>query len=214
MQPRKLCEKAWLEIAGNFPDFKVLGRGQILKKTADNEDINFEISFQASRYNYEGSVEFIPHVRIYSKTIKKAIINDGLIYGGDLGTLTKRKPCEKWQLAGESYRNTVTEVSRLIEVHIIPLFLDFEDTEANIDKIFAGKLKSHSLLYYIYFFGGKSKAEQYFNKIISGDKQKKKYIAFYNSLKELPKEAVNLRLIEFYGAEIIKFAYLNDLELM
>lgn len=214
MQPRKLCEKAWLEIAGNFPDFKVLGRGQILKKTADNEDINFEISFQASRYNYEGSVEFIPHVRIYSRTIKKAIINDGLIYGGDLGTLTKRKPCEKWQLAGESYRNTVTEVSRLIEVHIIPLFLDFEDTEANIDKILAGKLKSHSLLYYIYFFGGKSKAEQYFNKIISGDKQKKKYIAFYNSLKELPKEAVNLRLIEFYGAEIIKFAYLNDLELM
>ena len=214
MQPRKLCEKAWLEIAGNFPDFKVLGRGQILKKTADNEDINFEISFQASRYNYEGSVEFIPHVRIYSKTIKKAIINDGLIYGGDLGTLTKRKPCEKWQLAGESYRNTVTEVSRLIEVHIIPLFLDFEDTEANIDKILAGKLKSHSLLYYLYFFGGKSKAEQYFNKIISGDKQKKKYIAFYNSLKELPKEAVNLRLIEFYGAEIIKFAYLNDLELM
>lgn len=214
MQPRKLCEKAWLEIAGNFPDFKVLGRGQILKKTADNEDINFEISFQASRYNYEGSVEFIPHVRIYSKTIKKAIINDGLIYGGDLGTLTKRKPCERWQLAGESYRNTVTEVSRLIEVHIIPLFLDFEDTEANIDKILAGKLKSHSLLYYIYFFGGKSKAEQYFNKIISGDKQKKKYIAFYNSLKELPKEAVNLRLIEFYGAEIIKFAYLNDLELM
>ena len=214
MQPRKLCEKAWLEIAGNFPDFKVLGRGQILKKTADNEDINFEISFQASRYNYEGSVEFIPHVRIYSKTIKKAIINDGLIYGGDLGTLTKRKPCEKWQLAGESYRNTVTEVSRLLESYIIPLFLDFENTEANIDKILAGKLKSHSLLYYIYFFGGKSKAEQYFNKIISGDKQKKKYIAFYNSLKELPKEAVNLRLIEFYGAEIIKFAYLNDLELM
>ena len=154
MQPRKLCEKAWLEIASNFPDFKVLGRGQVLKQTADQEAMNLEISFQASRYNYENSVEFIPHVRIYSKTIKKAIINDGLIYGGDLGTLTKRKPCERWQLAGESYRNTVTEVSRLIESHIIPLFLDFEDTEANIDKILAGKLKSHSLLYYIYFFGG------------------------------------------------------------
>ena len=214
MKPRKLCEKAWLEIAGNFPDFKVLGRGQVLKKTADKEDIIFEIYFQASRYNYENNVEFITHFRIYSKTIKKAIINDGLIYGGDLGTLTKRKPCEWWQLAGESYRNTVTEVSRLLESYIIPLFLDFEDTEANIDKILAGKLKSHSLLYYIYFFGGKSKAEQYFNKIISDDKLKKKYIAFYNSLKELPKEAVNFRLTEFYGAEIIKFAYLNDLELI
>ncbi len=214
MKPRELCEKAWQEIAGNFPDFKVLGKGQVLKKVAGNKDITFEIFFQASRYNYESSVEFIPHVRIYSKTVKRARINDGLIYGGDLGTLTRRKPCEWWQLAGESYRNTVTEVSRLLESHIIPLFQDFEDTEANIDKILAGKLKSHSLLYYIYFFGGKSKAEQYFNKIISGDKLKKKYVAFYNSLKELPKEAVNLRLNEFYGAEIIKFAYLNDLELI
>lgn len=214
MKPRELCEKAWQEIAGNFPDFKVLGKGQVLKKVAGNKDITFEIFFQASRYNYESSVEFIPHVRIYSKTVKRARINDGLIYGGDLGTLTRRKPCEWWQLAGEIYRNTVTEVSRLLESHIIPLFQDFEDTEANIDKILAGKLKSHSLLYYIYFFGGKSKAEQYFNKIISGDKLKKKYVAFYNSLKELPKEAVNLRLNEFYGAEIIKFAYLNDLELI
>ena len=197
-----------------FPTSRYLVEGRCRRKRLTMKRLTLRYPFKQAAIIMRAVWNSFQTSVFIQKTIKKAIINDGLIYGGDLGTLTKRKPCERWQLAGESYRNTVTEVSRLIEVHIIPLFLDFEDTEANIDKILAGKLKSHSLLYYIYFFGGKSKAEQYFNKIISGDKLKKKYIAFYNSLKELPKEAVNLRLNEFYGAEIIKFAYLNDLELI
>ena len=32
MQPRELCEKAWQEIASHFPDFKVIKKGQNLKK--------------------------------------------------------------------------------------------------------------------------------------------------------------------------------------
>ncbi len=51
MKPRELCEKAWQEIARNFPDFKVLGRGKTLRKIANNKDIIFEIYFQANRYN-------------------------------------------------------------------------------------------------------------------------------------------------------------------
>ena len=31
MEPRKLCEEAWQEIASKFPDFKVLAKGQKLK---------------------------------------------------------------------------------------------------------------------------------------------------------------------------------------
>ena len=46
MKPRELCEKAWQEIAGNFPDFKVLGKGKTLRKIANNKDIIFEIYFQ------------------------------------------------------------------------------------------------------------------------------------------------------------------------
>ena len=51
MKPRELCEKAWQEIAGNFPDFKVLGKGKTLRKIATNKDIIFEIYFQANRDN-------------------------------------------------------------------------------------------------------------------------------------------------------------------
>ena len=32
MKPRELCEKAWQEIASKFPDFKVVSKGQKLKK--------------------------------------------------------------------------------------------------------------------------------------------------------------------------------------
>jgi len=35
MKPRELCEKAWQEIARNFPDFKVLGKGKTLRKIAN-----------------------------------------------------------------------------------------------------------------------------------------------------------------------------------
>ena len=52
MKPRELCEKAWQEIASKFPDFKVVSKGQKLKKTPKNKDLIFEIYFQANRNNY------------------------------------------------------------------------------------------------------------------------------------------------------------------
>ena len=70
-----------------------------------------------------------------------------------------------------------------------------------------------NLLYYIYHFGGKAKAQQYFNKIIEKDKLRSKYIGFYNHLKDLPKESILLDEGEFYGADMIKFAFINGLEI-
>ena len=70
MKPRELCEKAWQEIASKFPDFKVVSKGQKLKKTSKNKDLIFEIYFQANRNNYADSVEFVPHIAIYSKSMK------------------------------------------------------------------------------------------------------------------------------------------------
>ena len=75
VEPRTLCEEAWQEIASHFPDFKVLSKGQKLKRVAKDKDICFEIYFQANRYNNKDSVEFIPHIGIYSKSIKRAGIN-------------------------------------------------------------------------------------------------------------------------------------------
>lgn len=213
MEPRKLCEEAWQEIASHFPDFKVLSKGQKLKRVAKDKDIFFEISFQANRHNHKYSVEFIPHIGIYSKSIKKAGINNGFIYGGDLGSLSSGKPHEWWQIAGASYKYTVEEVSELIKIHVIPIFDYFEDTQANIDRILSGSCTPDSLLYYMYCFGGKNKAQQYFNKIFKENKLKNKYIGFYESLKRIPTENISLNYSEFSGAIMIKFAYLNGIEI-
>ncbi len=112
IEPRTLCEEAWQEIASHFTDFKLLSNGQKLKRVAKDKDIFFEIYFQANRHNDKYSVEFIPHIRIYSKSIKRAGINNGFIYGGDLGSLSSRKSHKWWQLAGASYKYTVEEVSK------------------------------------------------------------------------------------------------------
>lgn len=74
-------------------------------------------------------------------------------------------------------------------------------------------MNDYNLLYYIYYFSGKAKAQQYFNKIIKKDKLRKKYIGFYNSLNELPKESISLDICEFVGDTMIKFAYINGIEI-
>ena len=116
-------------------------------------------------------------------------------------------------MAGASYKYTVEEISGLIRDNIIPIFDDFEDTETNIENILNGKMAVNNLLYYIYHFGGKDKAEKYFNKILGEDKLKNKYISFYNTLKEMPTEEICLERSEFNRADLIKFAYINGLEI-
>ena len=211
MKPRELCEKAWQEIAGDFPDFKIISKGQTLKKISKNKDLAYEIYFQANRNNYECSVEFVPHIYIYSKGMKKANINNGFVFGGEIGTLLVRTPFKWWQLAGASYKYTVEEISGLIRDYIIPIFDDFEDKENNIENIMNSKLAVHNLLYYVCYFGGKDRAEKYFNKILKEDKFKNKYISFYNKLKEMSEEEISQVSNEFNGAGLIQFAYLNGL---
>lgn len=143
----------------------------------------------------------------------KAKIHNGFVYGGELGRLLNRSEWHWYQLIGVSYQYTVDEVSKLLEEYIIPLFEAFEDIECNIEKLIDGDLINHNLLYYIYHFGGKAKAQQYFNKIIQKDKLKTRYIGFYNQLKDMPKENISLDKSEFYGSAMIKFAYLNGIEI-
>ena len=128
--------------------------------------------------------------------------------------LTQEQMGEKLNLSTSCLLYTsVDEVSKLLEKYIIPLFEAFEDIECNIEKLIDGDLINHNLLYYIYHFGGKAKAQQYFNKIIQKDKLKTRYIGFYNQLKDMPKENISLDKSEFYGSAMIKFAYLNGIEI-
>ena len=128
MQPRELCEKAWQEIASHFPNFKVTKKGQNLKKISKNKDLTFEIHFQASRYNYSCSAEFSVHFSIYSKSMIKANINNGFIYGGELESLIDRGRIFRWfPLTGASYQHSVNEIIELLEKYILPICENFED---------------------------------------------------------------------------------------
>ena len=146
--------------------------------------------------------------------MKKANINNGLVYGGELETIIDRGRIFRWfEIGGASYQSSVNEIIELLQKHIIPICDDFEDTEANIEKLLNTKVKSPSLFYYIYFFAGKEKAEQYFNKFISEDKLKSKYRGLYHSLEKLPKESIDVNISEFLGADIVKFTYLNGIKM-
>lgn len=81
MKPRELCEKAWQEIASKFPDFKVVSKGQKLKKTSKNKDIIFEIYFQANRNNYADSVDVNVNIRMYNFDDVQCTVIPSVAYG-------------------------------------------------------------------------------------------------------------------------------------
>ena len=87
----------------------------------------------------------------------------------------------------------------------------FEDTERNIEKLIEEDINDYNLPYYIYHYGRKDKAQQYFNKIIKNSELRSMYIDFYNQLKEIPKENISLGVSEFYGSTMIEFAYINGI---
>lgn len=214
MKPRELCEKAWQEIAQYFPDFKSMQKGQKLKKISKNKDLTFEIYFKPSRRNYAYSVEFSVYICIHSTAMKKADINNGIAFDGELESIIDRGRNYRWlQFAGASYPLSIHEIVELIQEHILPIFEDFEEFKSHFEKILIKGCKNFSLFYYVYFFGGKEKAEQYLHQFIEQSPLKNKYKGFYRSLINLPKENIDIHLSEFIGADIIKFAYLNGIEL-
>lgn len=214
MKPKDICKQAWIEIGSNFKDFKMIKNGQILKKISKNKDLTFFICFQANRRNYAFSIQFSVHFWIESKDMKKDRINNGIIYGGELETLINRGRSFRWfELAGASYSYSVEEVIQLLKLYIIPICDDFEDTESSIDKIIEKKYRSFDVFYYIYFFGGKEKAERYLQDFISQSSLKNKYIAFYKSLENIAKDCIDIYHSEFAGANMIKFAYLNGIKI-
>lgn len=214
MKPRELCEKAWQEIAQHFPDFKSIQKGQKLKKVSKNKDLTFEIYFQANRYNYAFNVEFSVHICISSKAMKKANLNNGIVLGGELEHIIGRGRNYRWfQFAGESYPLSVNEIVALLQKYILPIFEDFEEVSGNMEKILSQYSQHFDLFYYVYFLGGKEKAQQYLNQFINKNEAKKRLKGFYYSLEKLPKESIDVNHCEFVGADIIKFAFLNGIEL-
>ena len=89
----------------------------------------------------------------------------------------------------------------------------FETVPKIVTDIIEGDINDYNLPYYIQHYGGKDKAQQYFNKIIKNSELRSMYIDFYNQLKDMPKENISLDKSEFYGSAMIKFAYLHGIEI-
>ncbi|MCL1994164.1 MAG: hypothetical protein FWG66_14565 [Spirochaetes bacterium] len=72
MKPREVFLKGCAEISKEFVQhgFKSLQKGQLLKKTALDSDITFEIYFQSNAKNHSASVQISPQFSIYSSELK------------------------------------------------------------------------------------------------------------------------------------------------
>lgn len=214
MKSNEVCEQAWSKIASHFSEFKMLKNGKILKRVSSNKDLNFFISFQVSRKNYEYSIQFSVHFFIESKRMKKEGVNNGVVYGGELKTIINRGRSFRWfELSGASYQHSVEEVTQLLKHYILPICNDFEDIESSIDTVLEKNNTSTDLFYYVYCFGGKEKAERCLQNFINHSSLKKKYKAFYKSLENSEKDKIDIYHSEFVGANMIKFAYLNGIKI-
>jgi hypothetical protein len=71
MTPREIFLNGCNEIAANFADFKPAQKGQKLSKKSADKDVSFEIYFQSSMHNHEGSVEILPAHRDLLQKPKK-----------------------------------------------------------------------------------------------------------------------------------------------
>lgn len=215
IKSKDLCKQAWNEIASHFPEWKTIKNGQTMKKVYKNKDLTFFVDFQVNRKNYACSIQFSVHFFIESKRMKKDGVNNGIVYGGELESLINRGRGYRWfELAGGSYQYSIDEIVHLLKKYILPICDDFEDIESSIDTILEKNNRSIDLFYYVYCFGGKEKAERYLQDFINNSSLKNKYKAFYKSLDNIAKEHIDIYHSEFLGANMIKFAYLNEIKIL
>ncbi|MDH6253043.1 hypothetical protein M2347_002770 [Chryseobacterium sp. H1D6B] len=225
MDPRTIFLTACNEIANKLDGFKVLEKGQRIKKTALDKDIYFEIYFQSSFRNDSSSIQILPHSNIYSKSLKKWQIeltkneySQGFIFGNQIGYLTPYSNWKEWNLAGLSFEKSVFEITESIEKHILPIFEIFNSKESAVAFLKNNGTKfnpwsKHSLLPldFLLCFSEKETAEVFLNHFIDHCPYKGKIFKLYEQLET--EKNINLNDSEFYGADKIKLAFINGLRI-
>jgi hypothetical protein len=225
METKEIFLNACNEICNKLDSFKLLQKGQTLKKVAQEKDIFFEIYFQSSYRNDKSYIQVLPHINIYSKQLKKWTIeqtqnkySNGLIFGGQIGHLTPYKQWKEWNVAGMNYQKSVVEISDNIQKYIYPIFDIFEQKENAIDFLTINGTKFNlwtenvlTPLNFMLCFADKQKSETFFNNFIDKCTYKEKIISFYQNL---PKETkIDLNYSEFVFADRVKLAFINGLKI-
>jgi hypothetical protein len=223
---RTIFLDACSEIANILEDknFKVLQKGQTLKKVSDNKDLYYEIYFQSSERNSNWDIRVLPHINIYSKKLKDWQIKQtgnqyckGTVYSNTLGYIS---PCgyRNWNVAGMSSVIEINHIAELINKHALPIFNLFDDIQNAINflKVNGTQFnknaeKSIMPLDFLIYYAEKVESEQFFNDFIKSCSYKGKIISLYKELET--SNNINLNYSEFYGADKVKLAFINKLKI-
>lgn len=204
--------------------FKMLQKGQTLKKVSVNKDVYFEIYFQSSNRNSNWDITILPHINIYSKNLKDWQIkqtgnqhSQGMVYSNTLGYIS---PCgyRNWNVAGMNSILEINHIADLINKYALPIFNLFEDiqTAINFLKLNGTQFNKHcekSLmpLDFLIYYAEKVESEQFFNNFIKSCSYKGKILSLYKELET--NNNINLNYAEFYGANKVKLAFINELKI-
>lgn len=224
MTPREIFLNGCNEIAANFADFKPTQKGQKLSKKSADKDVWFEIYFQSNMHNHEGSVEILPHVAIYCKSLKKLMQEElpyatDLVFAKQLGYLTPRKQFRYWQLAGASFEPSVREISAAIKDYALPIFELFEDKQKVAEFMmqrgtkFNPNLKDTDLypIFFMFYFGGRDAAEAFFNVFLNDCSFRGRFYKLYD---KFATSAQEFDAKSFESDAAVKFAFLKGLKIL
>jgi len=223
---RTIFLDACSEIANllNDKSFKVLQKGQTLKKVPVNKDLIYEIYFQSSYRNSDCDIQVLPHINIYSKELKDWQIKQtenqhcqGLVYSNTLGYLS---PCgyRNWNVAGMSGINEINQIAELLNNYVLPIFNLFDNIQNAIDflKVNGTQFnkyteKSIMPIDFLIYYAEKTESEQFFNNFIASCSYKGRIISLYKELETT--KNIDLNYSEFYGADKVKLAFINELKI-
>jgi hypothetical protein len=224
---RTIFLEACSEIANllDDKDFKTLQKGQTFKKVSPNKDLYYEIYFQSSDRNSNRDITVLPHINIYSKRLKDWQIrqtgnqySQGVVYSNTLGHIS---PCgyRDWNVAGMSGTIEINHIAELINKYALPIFHLFDNIQNAIDFLSVNgtqfnKYSQESIvpLDFLICHAEKEASEQFFNNFVKNCSYKGKIISLYKELET--NDDINLNYSEFYGADKVKLAFVNELSLV
>ena len=224
MTPREIFLNGCNEIAANFADFKPMQKGQKISKKSADKDVSFEIYFQSSMHNYEGSVDILPHIAIYCKSLKKLMQEElpyatDLVFAKQLGYLTPHKQFRDWQLAGAGFEPSVREISAAIKDYALPIFELFEDKRKAVEFMmrhgtkFNPNLKDTDLypIFFMFYFGGRDAAGVFFNVFLNDCSFRGRFYKLYD---KFAGTSQGFDAKSFESDAAVKFAFLKGLKIL
>ena len=149
MDNRTIFLNACNEISNRVGSFNATEKGQRLKKSSADKDIYFEIYFQSSFRNNDSSIQMHPVIGIYSKALRKWQIEQtkskycqGVIFISQIGNLAPYNNWKEWNIAGNCYEKSVSEITENIKQYVLPIFDIFKSKEYGLECFFKVNFQS------------------------------------------------------------------------